>query len=127
RPAAAALVAVSSLAVLALTVGSLFYSANLRDLTTRLLDERDEADVQRRRALEKEVEARRQEAATRRSLYAAHLNLAQRAWEGDNVVRVLDLLNGYQPAPGRDDLRSFEWFHLWHLCHSDRLTISDHG
>jgi WD40 repeat protein len=126
RPAAAALVAVTGLAVLALTSGSLIYSVNLRDLTTRLQDERDEADTQRRRALENEGQARRQEAATRRSLYGAHLNLAQRAWEGDNVARVLDLLNGYQPASGRDDLRSFEWFHLWHLCHSDQLTIHDH-
>ena len=68
----------------------------------------------------------RQESATRRSLYSAHMNLAQRAWEMDNVGGVLDLLNQHRPEPGREDLRGFEWYHLWHLCHGARLTVSDH-
>ena len=68
----------------------------------------------------------REEAATRRSLYAEHMNLAQQAWESDNVTRVLDLLNQHRSEPGREDLRGFEWHYLWHLCHSVRLTLSDH-
>jgi WD40 repeat protein len=133
RPAAAALVGVSSLTFIALTLGGFGYSAQLRDFNTRLQaalgdakKERDEADVQRRRALDQERLALRQEAATRRSLYSAHMNLAQRSWEMNNVVRVLDLLNQHRPEPGREDLRSFEWYHLWHLCHGARWNVNDH-
>src|SRR5262249_15219667 len=30
--------------------------------------------------------------------------------------------------PGQDekDLRGFEWFYLWRLCHSERLTLAGH-
>ena len=133
RPAAAALVSVSSLTFIALTTGGILYSTQLRDFNTRLRgaledvkQERDEAETQRRRAVDQERLALRQESATRHSLYSAHVNLAQRAWEMDNVVGVLDLLNQHRPEPGREDLRGFEWYHLWHLCHGARLTMSDH-
>jgi hypothetical protein len=44
---------------------------------------------------------------------------------------VLELLAAHVPRPGGDaesegDLRSFEWYHLWHLCHQDRRTIEVH-
>src|SRR5262249_3787270 len=59
----------------------------------------------------------------RRFLYAAHMNLAQQAWEGANTARVLELLEGQIPKPGETDLRGFEWYYLWKLCHSDLLTL----
>ncbi len=61
RPAAAALVSVSSLTFIAFSTGSILYSTQLRDFNTRLqgaLDDakqkRDEAETQRRRALDQE-------------------------------------------------------------------------
>src|SRR3990172_10374812 len=30
------------------------------------------------------------------------------------------------PTPGRKDLRGPEWYYLWQLCHSDRLTLRGH-
>ena len=133
RPAAAALVSVSSLTFIALTTVGILYSTQLRDFNTRLQgaladvkQERDEAETQRRHAVDQERLALRQESATRHSLYSAHVNLAQRAWEMDNVVGVLDLLNQHRPETGREDLRGFEWYHLWHLCHGARLSVSDH-
>ena len=55
--------------------------------------QRDEAQKQRDevRALNAKLQATQEEA--RRTLYIAHMNLAQRAWEDGNVGRVLDLLD----------------------------------
>src|SRR5262249_1914530 len=46
----------------------------------------------------------------RRTLYVAHLNLAQAAWEGNNPQRVGELLDLEKAAS--PDLCGFEW-HYW--------------
>ncbi len=133
RPAAAALVTVSTLAVIALAISGFAWSLQLRRFNSSLeaayndvKRERDEADKERQRALVQEQIAIRQESLTRRSLYAEHMNLAQQAWESDNVTRVLALLNQHRGEPGREDIRGFEWYHLWHLSHAVRRTLGDH-
>ena len=72
--------------------------------------ERAEAQTQRDRAVW-------QEQANRKLLYAAHINLAQRSWEGADVGRVEELLALHRPHPGDEDLRGFEWYYLWRLSH----------
>jgi WD40 repeat protein len=62
----------------------------------------------------------------RRTLYAAHMTLAAQAWEGGQVGRVRELLAPHGPEPGEEDLRGFEWYHLWRLSHAEHLTISRH-
>jgi hypothetical protein len=42
-----------------------------------------------------------------RRWYAACMNLAQQAWEGDNIPRLRMLLAETKDYPGR----GFEWFH----------------
>ena len=74
------------------------------------------ADAQRQRA-----EA--QERSNRQLLYVAQMNLAQRAWAEANTGRVLELLTSQIPKAGEEDLRSFEWYYLWRLCHSDIATL----
>jgi WD40 repeat protein len=32
-------------------------------------------------------------------------------------------LNGLRPAQDEEDLRGFEWYYLWRLCHSELLTL----
>lgn len=59
----------------------------------------------------------------RRTLYIAQMNLAQKAWESDNVGRVLELLDAQRPRPGQSDLRGFEWHYLRRLCHGDLATV----
>jgi len=54
------------------------------------------------------------------------MNLAKQAWDEASVGRALDLLDLQRPQPGRPDLRSFEWFYLDRLCHSDLLTLKGH-
>jgi WD40 repeat protein len=48
------------------------------------------------------------------------MNLAYQAWEAGDAARVLELLESQRPATGEEDLRGFEWYHLWRRCHSGR-------
>src|SRR5262249_32228634 len=137
RPAAAALLALGTLALLAavtLVVG-LFYGA-------RLQEERDEAQTQRERAdglrddgERERDELRRAQAAlertrdlVRRYAYTVSTNLAARAWEEADVGRMVRLLEEQRPErTGGEDLRGFEWHYLWRLCHSELLTLRGHS
>jgi WD40 repeat protein/serine/threonine protein kinase len=59
-----------------------------------------------------------------RRFYAAQMNLAQQAWEASNPARAIELLEGQRPGPEDTDLRHFEWYYLWHLCHrGHQLTL----
>jgi WD40 repeat protein len=105
RPAVAALLIVSALAALSLFTLSIVSNAILRRQGAQL-----------EQAL----------AGSRRHLYAAHMNEALDAWQHDDVPRVMELLATHRPKPGEDDLRGFEWYYLWRLCHRDRFTIPVH-
>ncbi|MCX7419998.1 MAG: serine/threonine protein kinase [Planctomycetia bacterium] len=63
---------------------------------------------------------------TRRLLYAAHMNLAQSAWEGSQIGRVRELLNAHLPCEDHEDLRGFEWFYWRRLCEWSWLTCRGH-
>jgi WD40 repeat protein/tetratricopeptide (TPR) repeat protein/serine/threonine protein kinase len=90
-----------------------------------------DARKQEQRALDNAKEAKDQQKAAedqertaQRRLHAAHMNLAQQAWEKGQAGRMLELLEGQRPLPGREDPRAFEWYHLWWLCHrGHRFTL----
>jgi WD40 repeat protein len=112
RPGAAALLAVSILAGLALLVLTLSLLWNAQTQAAYRQAEDARAEEQRQRAL------------ARRYLYAAHLNLAQRAWEEGRAQRVRELLEGQMPArTGGVDLRGFEWHYLWRFGHAEHFTV----
>jgi len=79
----------------------------------------DEAD-NARRAAAKEAEARQ---ATRRSLYGAQMNLAWQAWDQGNMGQVEEVLEAHKSARDDEDLRGFEWYHLWWLAHRYQTSI----
>jgi serine/threonine protein kinase len=92
------------------------------------------ADEKAVQAQEKEQEARNEAQRQRdevralnerlqRTLYAAHMNLAQHAWEAGGTARVSELLEQHRPKPGQTDLRGFEWYYLARLCHFQLLTL----
>src|SRR5262245_17194647 len=81
---------------------------------------RAEAQTQRDRAV-------RQEQSNRRLLYAAHMNLAQRAWEDADVGRVEELLESHRQHSGGEDLRDFEWYYLWRLSHRFLSILRHNG
>jgi WD40 repeat protein len=64
----------------------------------------------------------------RRRLYVADMVVAQQAWEAANVGRVRQLLARHMPDPHEDDLRGFQWYHLWRLCRRGWTapTLSEH-
>ncbi|HEX4072328.1 MAG TPA: protein kinase, partial [Planctomycetaceae bacterium] len=78
--------------------------------------QREIADVER-------AEAMRQRQAALRQLYLSQMTLAQQAWESGRVGRVMELLDGQRPLPGQQDLRDFDWYYRWRLCHSERLML----
>jgi WD40 repeat protein len=102
RPAVATLVSVSTAVVLALAVLGVVWWR--REVTLRLRAEAAGAEV-------------------RRNLYAADMNLALQAWDEGHLARVRDLL---QRHADEDDLRSFEWYYLWRLCHGEVLAVDAH-
>jgi class 3 adenylate cyclase len=71
--------------------------------------------------------ARAGERAARRERYAAQMSLADQAWKSGNFGRAVELLEAQRPAPGREDLRGFEWRYLWHRCRAgDHATLCGH-
>jgi WD40 repeat protein/serine/threonine protein kinase len=96
-----------------------------------------EAEQQKQAARQQRDEAQRQsdvvqalneklqatQAELRGTLYAAHMNLAQQAWEGGATERVRELLELQRPKRGESDLRNFEWRYLYRLSHADLLTL----
>ena len=86
--------------------------------------ERQRAEHAQRKAEKSATEAREAHRMTARHLYDAQINLAQQAYEGKNIGRVLQLLESTRPEhAGGEDLPSFEWHYLWRLCHADLRTI----
>ena len=60
--------------------------------------------------------------------YAAEITAAFQALDENNLDRAIDLLDRQRPKPGEEDLRGFEWRHLWQLCQSDaKATFRDAG
>src|SRR5262249_51033006 len=97
-------------AVFALLLG---FAITMAALSARIARERDKAT--------------QQELSNRRLLYAAHMNLATQSWEINDIGRVRELVESHIPKPGEEDMRGFEWYYLWRLCHSDMLTLKGHG
>ena len=55
------------------------------------------------------------------NLYAAEMNLAERACEEQNYGVALSLLNAHRPTPQHPDPPNWEWRYLWGLCRSQEL------
>jgi WD40 repeat protein len=79
-------------------------------------------EAQRAQASETSLrrEAERQEREARQRTYAADINLAQQALAVNNLGRAQELLVQHRPADGSsEDLRGWEWRHLWQQCQSE--------
>ncbi len=81
----------------------------------------NDAVIQRNEATEKRREAETTREQLRRTLYAAHLNLAQAAWEGGRIGEVLKLLD--QEKAASPDLCGFEWHYWMRQCHGELRTL----
>lgn len=48
-----------------------------------------------------------------RHLYSAGISLSLHEYEAGRVASALGILESLRPHPGEEDLRGFEWWHLW--------------
>ncbi len=98
-------------------------AAQAQEKAQEATTQRDEAQKQRDevKALADKLAAKEQQ--LQRTLYAAHMNVAQNAWDADGIRRVNELLEQHRPKPGETDLRGFEWHYLYHLTHPELLTL----
>ena len=51
------------------------------------------------------------------------MKVALQVWEDGHTEWASALLDKHIPASGAEDLRSFDWYYLWRLCHSERLCL----
>jgi len=58
-----------------------------------------------------------------RLLYDVNINFAQQRYETADVGQALSLLDETRPKPGQPDLRGFEWYYLWRLCHPELRSL----
>jgi WD40 repeat protein/serine/threonine protein kinase len=59
--------------------------------------------------------------------YASQISAAERAWEGNHLAVLGELLNGLRPAPGQTDRRGFEWYYLWQRYQEEGFHFAGHG
>lgn len=71
--------------------------------------------------------ARNEKRVNQRLLYSSDMNLAQQSREIFSNARIQELLRRHIPQPGQPDLRGFEWYHLWHLTHSELRSWDTSG
>ena len=81
-----------------------------------------EAKLEAQRADVAAYEARRERDRAKHQLYIADMNLAQKAYEENNLALVLELLEQHREAPER----GIEWRYLWRQCRLDLHTLIGH-
>jgi eukaryotic-like serine/threonine-protein kinase len=92
----------------------------------REAQQRQRAEQAARLEAEQRLRAERLAEQNRQNLYAARINQAWHVFQEGDVIRVLELLGSLTPKPGESDLRGFEWYYLWRLCHSERFNLIGH-
>jgi WD40 repeat protein len=118
KPAAAALLAVSSLAAVAVVVVlgvSYLVVKDALDESNRANNALTEEKTRTEEALQRETRALDQE---RRTGYIGRVTSAQLAWSGHNVDQAERFL---EDCPA--DLRGWEWRYLQRLCHAEFLSL----
>jgi WD40 repeat protein/serine/threonine protein kinase len=107
-------------------VASTWQAVQAQEKEQEANQQRDDAQQQRDEVQALNKQLRATQAQLRSTLYAAHMNLAQQAWEKGGVVRMVELLEQHRPMTGETELRGFEWHYLYKLCHSELLTLKGH-
>src|SRR5262249_11998211 len=87
------------------------------------LDQKREADDAKEQAVQRGDELAAVNNELRRANYIADMNLAQHAWDHNNLIRARELLDRHRPKPGEPDPRGFEWHYLRRQFEGDVLTV----
>src|SRR5579871_1175426 len=86
-----------------------------------------EADDARQQAEKRGDELAALNETLRQAKYIADMNLAQHAWDANNLIRSRELLELHRPRPGQQDLRGFEWHYLRRFFHRELRTVQAHN
>jgi eukaryotic-like serine/threonine-protein kinase len=78
-------------------------------------------------ALDAKADADKQRDQLSLAAYASGMQLAQRAWNENDVVRARELLEELPKEAAARKLRGFEWHYLDRLCHSELQTLKGHA
>jgi len=98
-----------------------------REREQKALDLAAIAEGHRRRAEEQSRIADRQRETAERFLYAANMQLGQRAWEEGKPWLMLKLLDAISRRGSGNDLRGWEWYFLRGMAFGDRQTLEGHA
>jgi len=123
--AAAALVTVLAVGVLISTWQALEASrARNAEKQQRLAaqNERDKAQTAEQAEKRARLQADAERAEAAHLLYVASINLAQQAWDQNNIGRLRQLLEETQDSP----YRGFEWYYWQPKTHLARMTLRGH-
>jgi WD40 repeat protein/serine/threonine protein kinase len=63
----------------------------------------------------------------RQTAYTLGINLIQQVIERDDTRRALELLESLKPTDGQSDLRGFEWYYLYNVCHGEKWLLPGRG
>jgi WD40 repeat protein len=88
----------------------------------KALQARAGEEAQRKTAQASEQKAEAREAEASHLLYAANMNLAQQAWEQNNIGRLRQLLEDTKDSP----YRGFEWYYWQPKTHVAAMTFRGH-
>jgi len=119
RPMAAALVAVSLLAMTSMVAAGVLYTLQVRrhaDELSALLAARDEA----------RAEAQHRASSTAQS-YVGDLRYSHQAWREGRLAEANAKLAEHQPRGEDPDHRTFAWHYLWRLTHPEAITLQGHN
>jgi WD40 repeat protein len=129
HPAPTGLAAVSLVAVLAL-VGLLVgqsYNARLAEANGQLEAASGQLKTALQTAESQKAEAQKQRAKARHYLYVTQMTQANRAFEDKQIGRGMQLLRAQIPeGPDQEDLRGFEWYHLWRKYNGEQSRLRGH-
>jgi tRNA A-37 threonylcarbamoyl transferase component Bud32 len=106
RPAVAALSGVATAALLVLAAWAIWYDVKLREHTAALKIALDHAEAGERKLREEK--------------YAIQMKLADTMQGNDPSGSLGELLNSFRPGPEQEDLRGFEWYHLWNVARREQ-------
>src|SRR5690606_5229072 len=87
---------------------------------------RDAAEEGRLEAISARKLAESQRDVARQNIYFARMSIARQAWDAGNVAHCLNTLDLLKPQTGESDLRGFEFYHLWRMCHQNSETLVGH-
>jgi eukaryotic-like serine/threonine-protein kinase len=125
RPATAAFVGATLLALMLLLAGGVWHTLQLRDALAATDKARLDAQTERDASLKARRVAEDRDSLVQEYVFAAHVRLAKKFWDHADLQPMRDLLSLYA-GPENAGAREFTWRYLWRLSHADRRTLSAH-